>query len=416
LFITVQCGELTYRLMSEATFDSTNPIVEFPVGKIIGTRWKITKRIGNGAYGAVYEAQSLKDEHLFAALKVESNEAEESILKVEVEVLKRLLNRPNTVRLLHSGKREMYSYLVMTLCGPDLTQLKNHNKLSSFSESTTLRIGILCLYAIKQVHEVGYVHRDIKPSNMAIGATGADCRIIYLIDYGMVRRYADRRQGKWQIRAPRKKALLRGTLRYCSLNTHNRIEQGRVDDLWSLIYMLIDLRTNHLPWGRTRREDRIVYLKENTSDRQLTAECKLDCYEKVLAHLRRLKYADRPDYVYIYETMMITVTQKNYSFNDPFDWESSTVKHEIISPNGSNLNVLDASSVGVGEQRLSGKFGVSEIEFPTACYAAFMEKDNDVPDISKTQYYISTVRSLRQQTSEKTFRSKNGASVMDILP
>lgn len=49
------------------------------------------------------------------------------------------------------------------------------------------------------------MHRDIKPSNMAIGATGADCRIIYLIDYGMVRRYADRRKGKWQIRAPRKK-------------------------------------------------------------------------------------------------------------------------------------------------------------------------------------------------------------------
>uniref|UniRef100_A0A914RVR1 Uncharacterized protein n=1 Tax=Parascaris equorum TaxID=6256 RepID=A0A914RVR1_PAREQ len=62
--------------MSEATFDSTNPIVEFPVGK--------------------------------ESFQVESNEAEESILKVEVEVLKRLLNRPNTVRLLHSGKREMY--------------------------------------------------------------------------------------------------------------------------------------------------------------------------------------------------------------------------------------------------------------------------------------------------------------------
>ncbi|KHN73586.1 Tau-tubulin kinase 2 [Toxocara canis] len=416
--------------MTEPTCDSANPIVEFPIGKVIGTRWKITKRIGNGAYGAVYEARSLRDDHLFAALKVESNDAEESILKVEVEVLKHLLNRPNTVRLLHSGKREMYSYLVMTLCGPDLTQLKSNNKLLVFSESTTLRLGIHCLFAIKQIHEVGYVHRDIKPSNMAIGATSSDCRLIYLIDYGMVRRYADRRKGKWLIRAPRKKALLRGTLRYCSMNTHKRIEQasarslyGRVDDLWSLIYMLVDLRTNFLPWGRTRREDRILYLKEKTSDRQLTAGCKIDCYEKVLAHLRGLKYANRPNYIFIYETMMGAITRKNYLFSDPYDWETATAKstkHQTASPNSSGSSVPEVSSrtarLEVVERVLpSDKFGINEKEFPTACYAAFADKDGDVPDVSKTKYYVSTGRSIRQQQYEKTCTSKE-TSVIDILP
>ncbi|VDK45497.1 unnamed protein product [Anisakis simplex] len=387
----------------EATCDSANPIVEFPIGKVVGNRWRITKRIGNGAYGAVYEAQSLQDERLFAALKVESNEAEESILKVEVEVLKQLANRPNTVRLLHSGKRDMYSYLVMTLCGPDLTQLKHNYKLLVFSASTTLRIGIHSLYAIKQIHEVGYVHRDIKPSNMAIGATSNDSRLIFLIDYGMVRKYADRRKGIWQIRAPRRK--------------------GRVDDLWSLMYMLIDLQTNNLPWARTRREDRILYLKEKTSDRQLTAECKLDCYEKVLTHLRALKYANRPNYIYIYETIMDTLTRKHFQMGDAYDWEIAAKKSQEGTSSPSPQATAPERSgrtarLNVVEQCSSSpdKFHVNQKDFPTACWSAFMQHHTDVPDISKTRYYISTGRSTRVDRSEKTLPVTKTTSLIDILP
>lgn len=48
-----------------------------------------------------------------------------------------------------------------------------------------------------------------------------------------------------------------GTVRYCSVNVHNYKEQGRHDDLWSWLYMLIELVTNTLPWKGMARKDSV---------------------------------------------------------------------------------------------------------------------------------------------------------------
>lgn len=72
-----------------------------------------------------------------------------------------------------------------------------------------------------------------------VGGTEKDSRLIYLIDFGMVRSYAILDEPKdengkaikaegpkrWIIRKARRKILLRGTMRYCSLNVHKRNEQ-----------------------------------------------------------------------------------------------------------------------------------------------------------------------------------------------
>lgn len=50
----------------------------------------------------------------------------------------------------------------MTLFGKNLTQLKNNSGMKKLTSGCVTRIGIQCLYAIKQLHEIGYVHRDVK--------------------------------------------------------------------------------------------------------------------------------------------------------------------------------------------------------------------------------------------------------------
>lgn len=40
----------------------------------------------------------------------------------------------------------------------------------------------------------------------------------------------------------------RGTARYASIQAHFGKELGRVDDLWSLFYMVIEFLTGTLPW------------------------------------------------------------------------------------------------------------------------------------------------------------------------
>lgn len=53
----------------------------------------------------------------------------------------------------------------MTLFGKNLIQLKKKSKLDKFTNGCVTRIGINCLFALKQLHEIGYIHRDVKYLN-----------------------------------------------------------------------------------------------------------------------------------------------------------------------------------------------------------------------------------------------------------
>uniref|UniRef100_A0AC35TNI4 Protein kinase domain-containing protein n=1 Tax=Rhabditophanes sp. KR3021 TaxID=114890 RepID=A0AC35TNI4_9BILA len=135
--------------------------------------------------------------------------------------------------ILENEKRG-FSYIVLQIAGPDLMRLrmversnKYHVKRcgSYYSEETALRIGIAMLYQIKQVHSVGYLHRDVKPGNMVICNDQAKTRHLFVIDYGMVRRFVcdetEVATNKLNIelpdgiqsimRPPRREVFLRGT-------------------------------------------------------------------------------------------------------------------------------------------------------------------------------------------------------------
>ncbi|EYB88592.1 hypothetical protein Y032_0244g3518 [Ancylostoma ceylanicum] len=124
----------------------------FAPGKVIGGRWRIITKLGEGGMGAVYKVVDKNRKNFYGAMKVEDNQFEGGVLKLEVFVLKQLENMKNTVRLYDSGKRKNYCFMVMTLCGNDLMSLK-YMSPKRFSESTTLRLAISSLYAIKQVEK-----------------------------------------------------------------------------------------------------------------------------------------------------------------------------------------------------------------------------------------------------------------------
>ena len=57
-----------------------------------------------------------------------------------------------------------------------------------------LDIGVTVLYAqqilaaLQCLHEVGFTHRDVKPANFALGI---DQRTVFMLDFGLARRYKD---------------------------------------------------------------------------------------------------------------------------------------------------------------------------------------------------------------------------------
>uniref|UniRef100_A0A0K0DMD6 non-specific serine/threonine protein kinase n=1 Tax=Angiostrongylus cantonensis TaxID=6313 RepID=A0A0K0DMD6_ANGCA len=198
-------------------------------GAIIGKRWKIVKKLGEGGCGAVYKVQDIKN--------------------AGCQVLRRLTGLPHVPQLLHAGKKEQYCYMVMTLLGDSLVTLQRKvGRISSISTQT--RVGINILFGVKQIHDVGFVHRDLKPANVVVGQANTPAyRFLHILDFGLSREYIVMDESKkLQMRRPRPRTLFRGTTRYCSINTHNKGEQGRVDDLWSVLYILAEMRGT-LPWN-----------------------------------------------------------------------------------------------------------------------------------------------------------------------
>eukprot|EP00080_Pristionchus_pacificus_P007657 PDM67677.1 protein kinase [Pristionchus pacificus] len=253
---------------------------------IVGGKWKVVKKLGAGGCGAVYVVEAVGNPKQKAALKAESNfVAGGSVLKIEVEILKRLKGRDHIANLLGSGKLEKYQYMVMTLLGECLCNLLR--KKSRCSISTQTRIGIQVLHGLKIVHDIGFVHRDIKPANLALGRQGKGKHLVHILDFGLSREYV-LNQGKTVMRRPRSRALFRGTTRYASVATHDRIEQGRCDDLWSLIYVMAECR-NRLPWS----------------------------------NIITLTYYLRPDYVKLYTLLEEIMKEGEYKFSDPWDWDKS---------------------------------------------------------------------------------------------
>ena len=105
---------------------------------------------------------------------------------------------------------------------------------------------------LEYFHGKQFLHRDVKPENFCMG-TGSKSDVVYLIDYGLSKRYTD---PKTLEHIPfREGKQMTGTARYTSLNTHLGYENGRRDDIESLNYVLIYLITGTLPWIIERRPD-----------------------------------------------------------------------------------------------------------------------------------------------------------------
>uniref|UniRef100_F1L856 Serine/threonine-protein kinase n=1 Tax=Ascaris suum TaxID=6253 RepID=F1L856_ASCSU len=315
--------------------------VELSNGRIVGRRWKIIEKLGEGGCGSVYKVQDIQT-LAKAALKAESNFVPGgSVLKLEVQVLRRLEGRRYIAQLLQAGKKSTYSYMVMTLFGHSLNCLLK--KCGQCSISTQVRVGINILYGIKQLHEVGFIHRDVKPANLAVGRRGKEMRIIHILDFGLSREYILSSGGTVKLRVPRTKVLFRGTVRYCSASAHTRMEQGRPDDLWSMVYVLVEMR-GPLPWNRIRKKHKVGKMKTSTPDEELFRFSPRELID-IAAHLRTLDYYKRPDYLFIYNKFASVMSKCHYRYSDPFDWEEPKLVVANKKPNSAICGVSASKSV-----------------------------------------------------------------------
>src|SRR5262245_53751625 len=132
--------------------------------------YRVIKVLGQGAIGAVYQAQNLKSGREVALKTVETPWAALlPLIRREIHALGRL-RHPGVVQILDSGTQEGVPWYAMELIeGPTLREHARTFRMRRPSElmellSVTRR---LCS-ALAYVHGEGIVHRDLKPDNVLV--------------------------------------------------------------------------------------------------------------------------------------------------------------------------------------------------------------------------------------------------------
>eukprot|EP01063_Lacrimia_lanifica_P009440 TRINITY_DN1644_c0_g1_i2.p1 TRINITY_DN1644_c0_g1~~TRINITY_DN1644_c0_g1_i2.p1 ORF type:complete len:587 (+),score=178.57 TRINITY_DN1644_c0_g1_i2:130-1890(+) len=309
-------------------------------GAILKGKWKIMGKIGQGAFGETYVGESICGEANTVAIKVErpTGAARRDVLKTEVIALKKLQQCPSVVRYLSSGKDETHqiSFLVMQRLGNDLAELKRRTKKTRLELATTIRLGVQMLESIRGVHELHYIHRDIKPSNFVVGRE--DSGKIYLIDFGLARRY---RSNDGEIRPARQPAGFRGTARYASIHSHKQMELGRRDDLWCLFYVLVEFRLEGgLPWRRHKDKNTIGEMKERYTNEKLVEKLPTEFY-LFMKHLFSLRYESEPNYYYLKQLLESIAENDDIALDQPLEWqrdEAATTQLDEVPPTQPHSN------------------------------------------------------------------------------
>ena len=375
---------------------------------ILNGIYRIIKMVGCGAFGEIHLAYDVNMKAL-RAIKFEMANHKNPQLKHEYSVLEQLNKHEGGGGGTRAGGGEVftgipkvyyfdrlehkYNFMVMEFLGPslgDLFQLKERN----FSMETVLMIAIQVLSRIEYMHEKGFIHRDIKPENFVIGLNEKS-NLVYLIDYGLSKRYKDKNSG--QHIPYRENKQLVGTVRYASVNAHLGIEQSRRDDLEGIGYVLVYFYLGRLPWQN--KTDKGKPLTQKITEKKLTTPPELLCkkmpreFSYYFHYCKNLKFEDRPDYSAL-KSMFADLLMSRMKIHgikeliyDWFDEEnayrerkkkemisSSNNKSEILKYEEEQINALN--KIEEKEDNKEESNSVGTIEKPNIIEEEKQEEDN----------------------------------------
>ena len=292
--------------------------------KILFQKYKIIKKIGKGSFGYVFKGINLQDNSEIA-IKVEKKSSVYHLLEDECNFLS-ILKGYGIPEVKSYGYNNIFYYLVLELLGKNLNQISGTIKLPSLKD--IIMIAIQAIERIEFVHSKYIIHRDIKPENFLLGYNNSS--IIYLIDFGMARKYKSSRTGKHLKYSLTGKLF--GTFKYLSYNASRGVEQSRRDDLEAIGYMLVYLKNGKLPWkglnlkARNVKQKYIhsVELKKNTLPENICKNLPQE-FADYIRYCRNLGFEDDPDYNYLinlFKGLLIKMKENNDS---NFTWNKKLI-------------------------------------------------------------------------------------------
>ena len=216
------------------------------LGTVLEGAYRITRLIGEGGMGAVYEAIQLRLNKRVAiklmARQLTANQDALARFRREAEITSRL-GHPHLVNVIDFGASEAGEpYLVMEyLEGEDLDQ--RLGRRGSLPVDLAVHITKQTASALAAAHAQGVVHRDLKPANVFLLHVPGELDFVKVLDFGI---------------SKVKAAGTRLTNASIALGTPNYMSpeqaSGRTDEIdhevdqWALACIAWDMLSGHTPF------------------------------------------------------------------------------------------------------------------------------------------------------------------------
>jgi tRNA A-37 threonylcarbamoyl transferase component Bud32 len=176
------------QLHSDSQVETVSMAPDRYIGSLLGNRYLIERKLGQGGFGVVYLARDTQVHHKPVVVKVLLEKLHDTDwflrkFREESEALARI-NHPGVVGVLDRGEtQDQQPFLVMEFVeGISLRALMRQGKLKlDRIAALTRQIAI----ALDSAHHQGVCHRDLKPENIMIRDMGGGQELPVIIDFGV---------------------------------------------------------------------------------------------------------------------------------------------------------------------------------------------------------------------------------------
>ena len=371
-------------------------------GKIFFKKYKLLRLIGKGSFSEVYLGENIVTKKIYS-VKIENRYLiKTENLEKELYILLNLkcFGIPEVISFGRSGK---YNILVQTLLGKSLEKIWLENN-RSFNTKDICMIAIQTLDRIEYIHSKNYLHRDIKPENFLVGYP--DSSVIYLIDFGLSKKYRSSRTGK-HIKSLKIKKI-DGTTNFLSLNAMRGNEQSRKDELESLGYMYIYLAKGELPWSNIKChkiEDMITktgIMKSKISVENLCQKLPNE-FCQYMNYVKKLSFEQNPDYEYLRNLFKNILFRNKERLDNIFSWvDPRNISKDNIRKRYSSLprkrsnthtrllrKISDFNSIKNKSELSTDIYYTIELSKNNNLKKINNEKDNKEDDVKNNNNYIN---------------------------
>jgi len=245
-------GEATNGPVRRSEFAELHDLSAGRVGAVIGGRYKLIERLGEGGMGEVWVAQQTEPVKRPVAVKLVKPGMDSKLVLARFEAERQalaLMDHPNIAKVLDAGSTtEGRPFFVMELVkGVPITEFCDSRKLTLRQR---LALFVPVCQAVQHAHQKGVIHRDLKPSNVMV-AMYDDRPVPKVIDFGVAKAAGQPLTDRTLLTGF---GSVIGTLEYMSPEqaTFNALDVDTRTDVYALGVLLYELLTGATPMGRDK--------------------------------------------------------------------------------------------------------------------------------------------------------------------